>query len=110
MENIQDALGALFLITGIVLIVFIIVRYTYLLKKTLIEKGLQPFQSSSRIQYVDIGCILIGLGLGLIVSTIFTTMDLTEETADLLIWGTILIFGALGLFMAHWFRKKEGER
>lgn len=110
MENIQDALGAFFLMTGIVLIVFIIVRYTYLLKKAMIEKGLQPFQSSGRIQYSDIGCILTGLGTGLIVSTIFTGMDLSEDTTDLFIWGTILIFGALGLLAAHWLRKKEGER
>ena len=59
------------------------------------------------MQYLDIGCILLSLGVGLMVSTIFTTMELTEDTADLLIWGTILIFGAIGLLVAHWLRKKN---
>lgn len=104
MENIQEALGALFLMAGIVSIVYIIARYSYLIKKAMIERGLTS-QTSQKMQYLDVGCILLSLGLGLIVSTIFTTMELSEDTADLLIWGTILIFGALGLLFAHWLRK-----
>lgn len=110
MENVQDALGALFLMTGIVAVIFIIARYTYLLKKAMIEKGLKPSQSGNKTQYMDIGCIVLGLGVGLIVSTIYTIMDLSEDTTDLFIWGTILIFGAGGLLMAHVLRKKESER
>ncbi|NDV16022.1 hypothetical protein GO009_08295 [Muricauda sp. TY007] len=110
MENIQDALGALLLMGGIVAVVFIVVRYTYLLKKAMIEKGLKPSQTGNKMQYVDIGCIVLGLGVGLIASTIFTTMDLSEDTADLFIWGTILVFGAGGLLLAHWLRKKESGR
>lgn len=110
MENVQEALGALFLVLGLVAVIFIIARYTYLLKKAMIEKGLQPSPSNKRMQYVDIGCIVLGLGMGLMVSSVFTTMDLAEDTADLIVWGTILIFGALGLLTAHWLRKKEGGR
>lgn len=106
MEHIQEALGALFLMTGVVIVVYIIARYSYLIKKAMIEKGLAHPETSKKTQYLDIGCILLSLGLGLIVSTIFTTMEFTEDTADLLIWGTIFIFGAVGLFMAHWLRKK----
>ena len=106
MENIQEALGALFLMSGIVAIVYIIARYTYLIRKAMIEKGLANPQSSKKMQYLDIGCIVLSLGIGLIVSTFFTTMELTEDTTDLLIWGTILIFGAIGLLVAHWLRKR----
>lgn len=106
MENIQEALGALFLMAGVVIVVFIIAKYNYLIKKEMIEKGLANQESSKKMQYVDIGCIVLSLGMGLMVSTIFTTMELSEDTADLLIWGTILIFGAAGLLMAHWLRRR----
>ena len=106
MEHIQEALGGLFLMAGVVAIVYIITRYSYLIKKAMIEKGLANPETSKKMQYLDIGCIALSLGLGLIVSTIFTSMELTEDTADLLIWGTILIFGALGLLVAHWLRKR----
>jgi hypothetical protein len=33
-------------------------------------------------------------------------MDLLEDTMDLLVWGTILIFGAAGLIVAHFIRKR----
>ena len=106
MEHIQEALGALFLMAGVVTIVYIIARYSYLIKKAMIEKGLANSETSKKMQYLDIGCIVLSLGLGLIVSTIFTTMEITEDTADLLIWGTILVFGAIGLLVVHWLRKR----
>ena len=106
MEHIQEALAALFLMAGVVTVVYIIARYSYLIKKAMIEKGLTNPNTSNKMQYLDIGCIILSLGLGLMVSTIFTTMELTEDTADLLIWGTILIFGAIGLLVAHWLRKR----
>lgn len=107
MEHMQEALGGLFLMAGVVTVVYIIARYSYLIKKAMIEKGLVNPETSKKMQYIDIGCILLSLGLGLVVSTIFTTMDLTEDTADLLIWGTILVFGAIGLLAAHWLRKRQ---
>ena len=104
MENFEEALGALFLMTGIVVIVYIVARYSYLIKKAMIEKGLIIPGNSKKMLYQDIGCIVLSLGIGLIVSTFFTTMDLSEDTTDLLVWGTILIFGSIGLLVAHWLR------
>ena len=104
MENYQEALGALFLMTGVVIVVFIIAKYTYLIKKAMIEKGLATSSNSKRMQYIDIGCIVGGLGVGLMISTIFTTMELSEDSTDLLVWGTILICGAIGLVVAHFLR------
>ena len=106
MEHMQEALGALFLMAGVVTVVYIIARYSYLIKKAMIEKGLVIPETSKKMQYLDIGCIVLSLGLGLMVSTVFTTMELTEDTADLLIWGTILVFSAMGLLVAHWLRKR----
>ncbi|MFH6605081.1 DUF6249 domain-containing protein [Maribacter algicola] len=106
MDHIEEALGALFLMAGVVAVVYIVARYNYLVKKAMIEKGLANPNTPNKMQYLDIGCITLSLGLGLMASTIFTTMELTEDTADLLIWGTILIFGAIGLLVAHWLRKR----
>lgn len=106
MEDYQDALGALFLMAGIVTIVFIIAKYTYLTKKAMLEKGITI--PPKKVQYVDIGCIVGSVGIGLMISTVFTTMSLSENSTDLLVWGTILICGALGLIVAHFLRTKFG--
>ena len=101
-----EILGALLLVTTIVSVVFIIAKYNYLIKKTMIEKGVYIERVNNRFRYLDIGCIVFGLGIGLLVSSIFTTIELTEDTMDLLIGGTILIFGAAGLVLAHYIRKR----
>lgn len=109
MKNVNEFLGFSIIIIAILLIVFIIARYTYLVKKLMIEKGIYIEHKTTKFKYLDIGCIVFGLGVGLLVSSVFTTMDLLEDTMDLLVWGTILIFGAAGLIVAHFIRKKLEE-
>lgn len=109
MENYQEALGALVLMAGVVVVVFIIAKYTYLIKKAMIEKGLVSQANPRKMQYIDMGCIIGGLGIGLLVSTVYTMMELSEESIDLLVWGTILICGAIGLLAAHFLRRKFGS-
>ncbi|WP_375578628.1 hypothetical protein ABWH96_16605 [Marivirga tractuosa] len=109
MENYQDALGAIVLMAGVVVVVYIIAKYTYLIKKAMIEKGLVSQTNSRKMQYIDLGCIIGGLGIGLMVSTIYTSMELSEDTTDLFVWGTILLFGAIGLLAAHFLRRKFGS-
>ncbi len=109
MESTQDLLMGLGMLTGIVSIVFIIARYTYLIKKAMIDRGLTSEPSNGKLRYLDIGSIILSLGIGLIVSSFFTTMDLSEDMMDMLIWGTILIFGAIGLVVAHFLRRKLGS-
>jgi len=103
----EEIIGGLVILAGFVLIVFIIARYTYLIKKAMIEKGLQQ-SSDQKIRYIDIACIIIGLGVGLLIASLFTEMDLSEDTLDLLIWGTITISAGLGFVIAHLIRKKIG--
>lgn len=109
MESTQDMFMGLGMMVGIVTIVFIISKYTYLVKKAMIDRGLTHEPSNGKSRYLDMGSIVLGLGIGLIVSSIFTTMDLSEDTMDLLVWGTILIFGSLGLVAAHFIRRKLGQ-
>ncbi|WP_424989177.1 hypothetical protein [Flagellimonas sp.] len=110
MEDFQDAIGAVVLMSGLVVVTYIIARYTYLVKKAMIENGLASPTKSKQIMFIDFGCILGGIGLGLMVSSVFSAMDLDENTTDLLVWGTILIFGAVGMILAHFLRNKFGDQ
>ncbi len=106
MKDLNEVFVFTTMIIAVVLIVFIIARYTYLIKKSLIENGGYSDYKMNKLKYLDIGCIALGLGIGLIISSIFTTFNLSEDAIDLLVWGTILIFGAAGLIVAHFIRKK----
>jgi hypothetical protein len=91
-----------------VLAVLILARYNYLIKKALAEKGI----ASAKIQvnYSEIAAIVMGISIGLGASSIFTMMDLSEDTMDVLVWATILMGAGLGLFGAHLVRQKSGEQ
>ncbi|MEM1257270.1 MAG: hypothetical protein AAGH81_01990 [Bacteroidota bacterium] len=109
MQSTQDLIMGLGMTVGLVTIVFIIAKYTYLVKKAMMDRGLTSETPYGKLRYLDLGCIVLGLGIGLMVSSIFTTMDLSEDTMDLLVWGTILIFGSIGLVLAHFIRRKLGS-
>ena len=106
MKDYNEAIMFTAIIIALLLMVFIIARYTYLIKKEMIKQGIYLQNRAVKYKYLDIGCIVFGLGIGLLASSIFTSLNLTEDTTDLLVWGTILIFGAAGLVGAHFIRKK----
>ena len=106
MNSLNELLAILSIVVAIILVIFIIARYTYLIKKTMMEHGIYQEQQNSKFKYLDIGCIVFGLGIGLLTSSIFTTIKITEDTMDLLVWGTILVFAAGGLVLAHFIRKR----
>lgn len=98
------------LTTCIVLVVFILARYNYLIKKVMAAHGNVGDFTTKPFRYLETGCVLMGIGLGLGLSSVFTLMDIPEDTMDLLVWATILICGGLGMLGAHQVRRKqEGE-
>ena len=102
----NDLIAIIAVIVAILLVVLIISRYTFLVRKAMIEKGIYIEHRNNKFKYLDLGCIVFGLGIGLLISSIFTGMDLLEDTMDLLVWGTILVFGAAGLILAHFIRTR----
>jgi hypothetical protein len=114
MESTNDALTFIALLisffTALVLVVYFLAKYSYLTKKALAESG-HPidFGKGNRYVYQDIACIVIGLGLGLGVSAIISEFDLSEDTMDLLIYGTISLFTGTGLLVAHFLRKSNNR-
>lgn len=105
----QEVIFGITFFVLITTVIFIIARYTYLIRKAMAENGLQAPKTFTKSRLMHIGGILIGLGLGLMVSSVFTLMDLSENTADLLIWGTIVLFGGFGLIVAHLLDEKFGR-
>lgn len=114
MESIHDALAFIALLisffTALVLVVYFLAKYSYLTKKALAESGHDiDFGKGNRYIYQDIACIVIGLGLGLGVSSIISVFNLSEDTMDLLIYGTISLFTGIGLLFAHFLRKSNNR-
>ncbi len=107
MEKLEEILSLLAVTGGFVAVVFIIARYNFMIKKVMIEKGMHTPKTTTKARYLDLGCIIIGLGAGFLVSSIYTEMRLTEDTTDLLVWGTIAIFGGISLVVAHYLRKRQ---
>lgn len=104
MESSESVVLSISIFGSAVLIIFILAKYNYLIKKAYAEKGMQV--SRHRTNYKEIACIVIGIAIGLGVSSVFTVMALPEDTMDLLVYATILLGGGAGLFAAHNSRKK----
>jgi hypothetical protein len=109
MENLENILMMITVFGSGILVIYILARYNYLVKKALAEKGITP--TTLKISYPEIGSIVIGLGLGLAGSSVFTLFELAEDTMDLLVWSVILVGGGLGLFYAQKIRQRleKGE-
>ncbi|MFL1896346.1 DUF6249 domain-containing protein [Aquimarina sp. 2-A2] len=105
----QEVIFGITFFALIISVIYIIARYTYLIRKAMAENGMQTSKTIIKNRFIHVGGILIGLGLGLMTSSLFTLMELNEDTADLLIWGTIVLFGGLGLIVAHHLEDKFGQ-
>lgn len=100
MDKFAELLGGVVFVGGLVLIVYFIARYTYLIKRMLIEKGLLDKRSESSITKLDVAYVVIGIGFGLLVAAGLSLLNLQERTLDFLVWGVVLISGAMGLVLA----------
>jgi len=104
MEGFESIVMCISVFGSAVLVIFIIAKYNYLIKKAYAEKGMEG--SGNKVNYKEIGCIVAGIAIGLGASSIFTIMVLPEETMELLVYATILLGGGGGLFAAQATRKK----
>ena len=106
MEETITGLGVFLMVT---VIVFILARYNFLVQKMKLEQGGGHASAKNSYSFMDIGCIVFSFGIGLGISSIFTILDLAEDTMYLLIYATIFTCGGLGLMVAHYIRKKIGR-
>lgn len=99
------------ILTGIlfasgVIIIYILARYNFLIRKQAVEKGFNPFNRRKSYSLVEIGCIVLNLGIGFGVCSIYTTFELSEDTFYLLVYATMFICGGIGLIGAHFIRRR----
>lgn len=99
-QSIYEMGGGLILVSGFVAIVYFVAKYTYLIRKMLIEKGITGRASSHQVTKKDVAYVVVGLGVGLLITGGVSLLDLTEDTLDLIGWGIVLICGAVGLLIA----------
>jgi uncharacterized membrane protein YbjE (DUF340 family) len=104
MESLESIVISLCVFGSATLVIFILARYNYLIRKAYAEKGME--RSGKKINFKEIACIVIGIALGLGVSAVLTLLVVPEETMELLIYATILLGGGGGLLAAHKTRKK----
>ena len=106
MNQLSEILGGLVIFSGIVLIVFILAKYNYLIKKEAFQQDKHDFVALNKYRYLDFGFLVVGVGVGLGVAGLFYLFDLNEVTLELLTYAFPLIFGGLGLVVAQFFRRK----
>lgn len=95
--------------TALVLVVYFLAKYTHLTKKALAESGQKIDLVRNKYIYQDIACMVIGLGIGLGFASMIASLELSEDTSDFLIYGTISLFTGIGLLMAHFLRRKSNS-
>ncbi|MEM8983602.1 MAG: hypothetical protein AAGC71_11285 [Pseudomonadota bacterium] len=94
---------------GITLIVFILARFNYLIKKTAYENGIAPNESYFKLRVFELGCTVVGVGLGLGLSAIFMEFDLAPGTKELIVYAFTLCLGGAGMIISHVVRKRQDE-
>jgi len=100
MEPFAEIAGGLIIVSGAVLIVYFLAKYTYLIKKMRLEKGMPEQPSTHRLSKWDMAGVIIGIGVALLIAAPLTLLGLAEDMMDFLTWGLVLILGMLGLIAA----------
>ena len=95
---------------AIVLIVYFTSKYNYQIKKAILDKGGNIELAKKRFPFLEIGLTILGIGLGLAISVIPQSSNLSEDSKDLLIGACILLFGGAGLVSAFFIRKRLDEK
>ena len=106
MKEYEGVLTTLIMGTSLILIVFILAGYNYRLKKALAERGINPVGRKRKYTLLEIGCIVLNLGIGFGVCALYTTLKLPEDTYYFLVYATLFGFGGIGLITAHFIRNR----
>ncbi|MEB2777350.1 hypothetical protein SYJ56_18695 [Algoriphagus sp. D3-2-R+10] len=106
MNDLEIIMQLLIIGSSVTLIIFILAKYNYGIKKAAIERGFNPNERKKKYTFMEIGCIVLSLGIGFGISSIFTTMMLPEDTFYFLVYATLFSCGGIGLMAAHFIRAR----
>ena len=91
---------------SVVLVIYFISRFNYQIKKSILDKGRDIELTKSRFPFLEIGLTIVGVGLGLAISSIAQLSHLPEDAKELLIGACVLLFGGSGLVSGFLIRKR----
>ena len=88
-------------------IVFVVSKYSYQTKKAIVENGGTLDQHPrKKAPFLEIGFIVLGVGLGLVLSVLPQSMDIPDEAKDSLVGACVLVCGGAGMISAFFIRRK----
>lgn len=102
----EDILVPLGFFTLIGLSVYFINKFKYQTRKAIIEKGGNITFPERKKPILEIAFTLVGLGIGLALSSLLEATSLVEDAQDKLTGAFIFIFSGLGLVTAIFIRRK----
>lgn len=84
--------------------------YSYLEKKTMVEKGVDPSLFTVQRRRGDLRApfLFIGIAIGLLLGNI---LEVTTRLNDIVVYFSMsFMFGGLGLIAAYFYHKREDEK
>jgi len=106
MDKLVEILVPVAFFATIVLIVFFTVKYSHKTKMAILEKGGSLDTTKKKLPFLEIGSILLGIGLGLGIALILQFFDFAPERNLQLSSACALLFGGAGLVSAFIIRRK----
>ncbi len=97
------------LFTMVVLIVYFSVKYRYQTRKAIIEKGGNIEFPKRKFYFLEMGGVLLGVGLGLAIAALVHSSSMNQETKLMMSFALPTFFGGLGLVIAYNIRRKIGK-
>lgn len=106
MEHLTEIIIPVAFFAMVFLIVYFTSKYNYKLKQAIIEKGGNVELTRKKFPLIELGAVILGIGLGLGLAIIPQSMSISEDTKDLFTGALVLIFGGAGLVSAFFIRRK----
>ncbi|MBX2877677.1 MAG: hypothetical protein KTR30_36495 [Saprospiraceae bacterium] len=111
MAHLENIVMGIALSSTLIFVTYFITKYNYLLKKALLDRGEYERFARRKIRFLELGCLMVGLGFGLGFSSFFYVAGgQWTVLAELMSYVFPLIFGGTGLLAAYFIRRKfEGN-